>query len=48
MTAPVSEETPELRPKRRREQIDYVMYGLYGIGALMGGFLVWWTLGSVG
>lgn len=44
----MSEESPELGPKRRREQIDYVMYALYGMGGLMVGFLVWWTLDSVG
>lgn len=44
----MSEETPELGQKRRRERIDYVMYALYGIGAVMAGFLVWWTLDTVG
>jgi hypothetical protein len=38
------EEPAPQAPRRRRKPVDTVMLCLYGIGAVMAGFLVWWSL----
>lgn len=38
------DEREQRAPRRQREPVDTVMLCLYGVGAAMVGFLVWWSL----